>query len=1091
MLNLKIRTLVFHIFLMFLSGSILVAQSVDVSSMNRAANGLKMRNIGPAVMGGRIADIAVNPKDKSNWFIAVGSGGVWRTNNSGITWTPVFDNQASYSIGTVTIDPNNPNTVWVGTGENVSGRHVGWGDGVYRSLNSGKTWEQMGLTKSEHIGKILVDPRNSDVIFVASEGPLWSSGGERGLYKSSDGGKTWKATLQIDENTGVTDVEFDPSNPNVLYAAAYQRRRKTWSLLAGGPKSGIYKSTDNGETWRQVKSGLPGADKGKIGLAVTAANPDVVYATIESDNRNKGLYKSSDKGESWKKQSSYTSGGTGPHYYQEIEASSTDPDLIYQMDVFIHVSRNGGKSFDYLGTGREKHSDNHALWIDPDNGRHLIAGTDGGLYETFDEGTTWRHFPNLPIAQFYKIALDNAEPFYNIVAGAQDLGTLIGPSRTTNTEGVRNQDWYIPLGADGYDAAFDPEDPNTVYMEIQGGELNRLDRKTEEVIKIKPSPAPGDAPERFNWDSPILISPHNNTTLYFGSQRVWKSEDRGDSWKAISEDLTTNTNRYTLEMIDRVPSVDALYDNGAMSKYATLTSIAESPVQEGVLYTGSDDGLIHVSDDGGQNWKRASALPKVPERSFINDIEASQHDPNTVFAIADAHKHGDYNTYLFISRNKGRTWQSIAGDLPSGTIVWSIKQDHEDANLLFLGAEYGIYFSPNKGANWIKLGSGVPTIAFRDIELHPRDNDLVGGTFGRGIYVLDDYSPLRTMNKLIQAKSNALFPVRDVWWYLPSVPMQAKGMPSAGSTSFKTDNPPFGALITYYLHDVPETSRGARQKAEQALKSKGESIPFPGWDELSKESMEDNPSVMLLVRDENGEAVRWVSGPASKGLHRVNWDLRLPAPNPISLSTPAFQPPWAGIPQGPMVAPGKYSVELFVLNNGELQSQGAPQEFMVKAAPNTSSGADFEAVAAFQRQASELSRSISGAGRRLGEASEKLRFMKAALLKTPGATPVLFEKWKELDNGLADLRKNLNGDPIPSSRNESTSPSIRSRLGTVMGGHFGTTQLPTETQKQDLQLAQSGFSQFQKNSEAFFNELTAYESALEKAGAPWTPGRKN
>jgi len=452
------------------------AQS-NINNVHReAAKGLKLREIGPAVMGGRIADIAVNPNDKNTWYVAVGSGGLWKTINSGITWQPLFDAQPSYSIGCVTIDPNNPNVIWVGTGENVSGRHVAWGDGVYKSLDGGKSWQQMGLEKSEHIGKIIVDPRNSDIVFVAAEGPLWSSGGERGLYKSTNGGKTWELTLKIDKNTGVTDVEFDPSNPDILYAAAYQRRRKTWSFLAGGSESGIYKSTDNGATWRKLKNGLPSGEMGKIGLAVTKANPQIVYATIEAHDKEKGFYKSMDNGESWEKRNSYISGGTGPHYYQEIEASPTNPDLVYQMDVFLHVTRDGGKNFDYLGTGREKHSDNHALWIDPDNGKHLIAGSDGGLYETFDEGTTWRHFSNLPISQFYKLAIDNAEPFYNVVAGAQDLGTLLGPSRTTNSEGVRNQDWYVPLGADGYDCAFDPEDPNIVYMEIQNGLLYRLDR---------------------------------------------------------------------------------------------------------------------------------------------------------------------------------------------------------------------------------------------------------------------------------------------------------------------------------------------------------------------------------------------------------------------------------------------------------------------------------------------------------------------------------------------------------------------------------------------------------------------------------------
>ncbi len=1066
------------------------AQSTDIESIKEAANSLEFRAIGPAVMGGRIADIAVNPHNPNNWFIAVGSGGLWKTNNQGITWTPVFDSQPSYSIGTVTIDPNNPSVVWVGTGENVSGRHVGWGDGVYRSVDAGATWQQMGLADSEHIGKILIDPRNSDVIFVAAEGPLWSSGGQRGLFKSNDGGKTWEQTLQIDENTGVTDVEFDPSNPDILYAAAYQRRRHTWSLLAGGPQSGIYKSTDNGETWKKITTGLPKSDMGKIGLTVTPADPQLVYATIEANDENKGFYRSTDKGESWKKRNSYISGGTGPHYYQEIEASPTNPDLIYQMDVFLHVTRDGGKSFNYLGTGREKHSDNHALWIDPDNDQHLLAGTDGGLYETFDEGTTWRHFPNLPISQFYKIALDNSEPFYDIVAGAQDLGTLIGPSRTTNAEGVRNQDWYVPLGADGYDAAFDPEDPNIVYVEIQQGLLHRLNRETEEVLNIQPQPAPNDPPERFNWDSPILISPHDNKTLYFGSQRLWRSRDQGNSWEPISGDLTTNRNRYELEMIDRVPSVDALYDNGAMSKYATLTSISESPLVEGLLYTGSDDGLIQVSENGGQNWRQSRALPEVPELAFINDVEASPHNPNTVFASADAHKLGDYRPYLFISEDRGKSWKSIVADMPPSTIVWSLKQDHVDENLLFIGTEYGIYFSPNKGSNWIKLEGGVPNIPFRDIELHPRDNDLVGGSFGRGIYVLDDYSPLRAMSQAVSQQTNTLFPVRDAWWYIPNVPMQAEGMPSAGSTSFRTENPPFGALFTYYLHDLPQTAQAVREQTESTLEKQKASVPFPGWEKLSEEAQEDEPRVLLLVSNESGEAVRWIEGTAKKGVHRTNWDLRLPAPDPIQLSEPAFKPPWAGDPQGPMAAPGKYSVQLYVVDNGSLQAQGSAQEFTVKPLPHADQNTDYQAIAEFQQETSELSRRISGVNNKLSEADEKLRYLNAALLKTPDTSPELFQQLKALGNDLTDLRTRLTGDRVRQSRNESTSPSIMSRVSIVIYGHWETSQMPTETQRRNLEIAQSSFTGFLEDYEAFATDLASYENTLEKAGAPWTPGRK-
>ncbi len=1060
------------------------------TDLSKAVSGLQLRNIGPALMGGRIADIAVSPTNRSTWYVAVGSGGLWKTTNAGISWKPVFDEQVSYSIGTVTIDPNNPDIVWVGTGENVSGRHVGWGDGVYRSGDGGRTWQNMGLKKSEHIGKILVDPRDSDMVFVAAEGPLWSSGGERGLYRTTDGGKTWQLVLTIDENTGVTDVEFNPSDPDVLYAAAYQRRRHTWSLLSGGPKSGIYKSLDNGKSWRQIKTGLPKGDVGKIGIAVTPSDPNIVYATLEANDKEKGFYRSLDKGESWEKRNSYTSGGTGPHYYQEIEASPVDPNLVYQMDVFLHVTRDGGKTFDYLGTGREKHSDNHALWIDPNDGEHLIGGTDAGLYETFDEGTTWRHFPNLPVSQFYKLGLDSSEPFYNIVGGAQDLGTLIGPSRTMNTEGVRNQDWYVPLGADGYDTTFDPDDPNTVYMEIQQGTLVRLDRRSEETLSIQPQPGPNDPPERWNWDSPILVSPHSSSRLYFGSQRVWRSEDKGDSWTPISGDLTTNRNRYELEMIGRVWSTDALYDNGAMSKYATLTSISESPKVEGLLYTGSDDGIIKVSEDGGQNWWTSGALPKVPALSFINDVEASTHDPNIVFASADAHKFGDFRPYLFMSSDRGRTWRSIVGDLPQKTIVWVLKQDHIDPNLLFIGTEYGIYYSPNKGTNWVKLDGGVPTIPFRDLEIHKRDNDLVGATFGRGFYVLDDYSVLRDLSKAVKAGSNTLFSVRDAWWYIPNSPMQATGMPTLGTTSFAAENPPFGAVFTYYLKDIPKTSKENRQSKEKSLREKSANIPFPGWDRLNDEMDESDPRVLLLVRNENGDPIRWIKGSATKGLNRVSWDLRYAAPDPINLAEPAFKPPWADSPQGPLAAPGSYSAELFIFHEGNMLSQDPPQKFTVKPVATTTAGADFQAVSTFQQKTSELSRQISSANKKISEGRERLIHIKAALTESAGVTPELFTRLDEFQSKLSGLQTRLSGDRVRQKMSESSVPSISSRIGQVVNGHWNTRQNPTVTQKRSIQIAEDEFVQFKADLKVYFDDLSSYESELEKVGAPWTPGRK-
>lgn len=1064
------------------------AQTPDKSAIEKAVSGMKLRGIGPSLMGGRIADIAIHPSDLSTWYVAVGSGNLWKTSNRGITWSPIFENQSTYSIGTVTIDPNNPNVIWVGTGENVSGRHVGWGDGIYKSTDAGKTWKNMGLNKSEHIGKILVDPRNSDVILVAAEGPLWSAGGERGLYKSVNGGQTWKLVLQIDQYTGVTDIEFNPDNPDVVYAAAYQRFRRTWALMSGGPNSGIYKSTDNGEIFTKIKTGLPIGDMGKIGLAVTPANPNLVYATIEANDKEKGFYRSTDQGASWGKQNSYISGGTGPHYYQELEASPHDPDLVYQMDVFLHITRDGGKTIDYLGNGREKHSDNHALWIDPTDGNHMIAGSDGGLYETFDGGSFWRHFANLPISQFYKLGLDNSEPFYNIVGGAQDLGTLIGPSRTTSAEGILNRDWYVPLGADGYGSVYDPEDNNTAYMETQQGNLQRLNVATGELIGIRPQPNADEAPERWNWDSPIHISPHNHNRIYFGSQRLWQSDNRGDSWQAISEDLTTNTNRYELELMDRVWSIDDLYDNGAMSKYATLTTISESSKVEGLLYTGSDDGLVHVSEDGGQNWRRSN-IPKVPPRSFINDIEASPLEEDVVFSVVDAHKFGDYAPYIFMSSDRGKTWKSISGDLPTGTIVWAIKQDHVAANLLFIGAEDGMYFSYNKGTNWVKL-KGAPTIPFRDITTHTRDNDLVGATFGRGFYILDDYAPLRNLSQAVADRTNSLFAVRDTWWYVPTVPFQAKGMPSQGSAHYVAENPAFGATISYYLSDIPKSQADQRKDREKAIKKANGNVPFPGWDNLNEERKNGEPQLLILIKDEAGNPVRWLEGGSSKGLHRINWDLKLPAPDAIRLTKPVFQPPWVGDAEGPLAAPGKYSALLFIEHNGDLMAQGDAQAFEVKPIPSLEK-VDFDRVAAFQKDTREMLLKISSIGQQLSEAGERLRFIKAALKQTPKAEASHYSKWNELNSSLMDLRKVLYGDPTRSQLDESRQPGIANRVGTVAYSHWGTTNLPTETMKEQVKIAENDLSEFSSDLNDYLGALASYEAELTALGAPYTRGRRN
>ncbi len=1069
---------------------LVAADSKSESPLAKAAAALPVRSVGPGLMSGRIADIAVHPTVPGTWYVAAGSGGVWKTTNAGITWTPIFEDQPSYSIGEITLDPTNPDVVWVGTGENVSGRHVGWGDGVYRSRDAGRTWQRMGLPRSEHIGRILVDPRDGNRVLVAAEGPLWAAGGERGVYRSTDGGATWTPVLQIDENTGVTDLEFDPANPDVVYAASYQRRRHVWGFLGGGPGSGLWKSVDNGKIWRRLKTGLPGGDLGKIGLAVTPADPSLVYATIEAGAEERGFYRSRDRGESWEKRNSYISGGTGPHYYQEIEASPFDAARVYQMDVFLHVTRDGGATMDILETGNDKHSDNHALWIDPNSGgNHLLVGTDGGLYESFDEGKTFRHFANLPVSQLYKVALNNREPFYDILAGAQDLGTLHGPSRTLNADGIRNQDWYVPLGADGYGVAFDPVDPDLLYLMFQEGMLFRKDRRNDEGLMIRPQPAEGDAPERWNWDSPLLVSPHHPERIYYGSQRVWRSDDRGNSWTPISGDLTQGRSRYDQKFFGRVWSVDALYDNNAMSKYATTTAISESPVREGTLAVGTDEGLVQVTTDGGRSWSRAAAIPGLPALSFVNHIEMSLYDAATLYVAADNHKNGDFTPYVFESTDLGRTWRSMAGDLPAGEIVWSLQQDHVRSDLFFLGTEHGIYFSLDRGTHWLKMG-GLPTIPFRDVKLHRRDNDLVGASFGRGIWVLDDYTPLRDLQAAV-AREGTLFPIRDAWWFVPYQTGQAAGRPELGTDDFTTPNPPQGALFTYFLREDLTSARESRQAGEKALREKGADVPFPGFDRLRTEALEEDPKVLLIVSDAAGRKVRWIEGPAKEGLHRVSWDLRGPAPDPVELDPPAFRPPWASAPLGPLVAPGRYSAELVVVSASGVRSLGAAQSFEVKPVPNLPPGTDPAAVAAFQGETAEAGRRLAAVASELGLIRNQLRQMRATLAETPRADLALYARLDAVGQAVAELERRLQGDPARQSLFESETPSIGERLGSIRAGHWQTRQMPTATQRRDLEIARAGLGALESDLKALIaGDLAKLEEDFAAAGAPWTPGRR-
>jgi photosystem II stability/assembly factor-like uncharacterized protein len=1048
--------------------------------------GLELRGIGPAFMSGRIADIAIHPHDQSVWFVAVGSGGVWKTENAATTWKPIFENEGSYSVGSVAIDPNEPSVVWIGSGENVSGRHVGYGDGIYKSLDGGQSWTNMGLGQSEHISTILIDPRDSNDVYVAVQGPLWSPGGDRGLYKTVDGGESWEQILAGGDYTGVNDIAWHPDNPDVLYASTHQRYRNVAALIDGGPESAIHKTTDGGKTWRKLTKGLPEEDMGKIGLAVSPQDPNVIYAAIELAHRKGGFWRSSDAGGSWEKQSDYVAGGTGPHYYQEIWASPHQFDRIYHADVRLHVTEDGGKNFRSLNKPN-KHVDNHAIAFDPNDPNYLLVGCDGGLYETWDLGENWKFISNLPVTQFYKVAVDYDQPFYNVYGGTQDNNTQGGPSRTDNTHGIRNADWFITLFGDGHQPAVDPTDPNIIYSHWQQGNLVRHDRKTGEITYIQPQPAADEEWERFNWDAPILISSHDPARLYHASQRVWRSDDRGDSWRPVSGDLTRDLDRLALPMMGRVQSFDAVWDTYAMSKYSTITSIAESPLDENLLYAGTDDGIIQVSENGGETWRKIDKLPGVPEYFFVNDLKADLYDVDTVYAVVDDHKSGNFSPYLLKSADRGSTWTSMAGDLPDRHLLWRLVQDHENPDLFFVGTEFGVFFTIDAGEKWIKLEGGVPNIPFRDLVIQRRENDLVGATFGRSFYILDDYTPLRSVSRDLLEQEAALFPVRKALWYVPRRTLGRGTQASQGAAYFVAPNPPFGAVFTYYLKDELKTTEAVRRESERELAEQNKDTPYPGWEAIRKEREEEEPAIILTVTNSFGEVVRRVTGPTEAGIHRVAWDLRYP-------SSAAWKPeggddPWQGPDVGYLAAPGTYTVSLAKRVDGV--TTDLEQSTVFEVVPMYESAAATADVAvAFLRKLDALRRDASAAGATIDATEQRLTAIRNTLMRSTVSGTELDDTVRALTNRLADLKLALAGDEQRDRMGDPGPVSINRRLDVAHTGNSSWTRGPTKTQLMSVDIARTSLSELASELEKLVGkDLPALEEKLDQAGVPWTPGR--
>lgn len=1066
--------------------TIVTSKEEKVSSSTFSA--LSWRSIGPAVTSGRISDFAIDPRNHNVYYVATASGGVWKTTNHGTTYEPIFDGEGSYSIGCVTIDPSNPNTVWVGSGENNNQRSVAYGDGVYRSDNGGKSWKNMGLKKSEHIANVIVDPKNSKTIYVAAYGPVWSEGGERGVYKSTDGGETWKCVKSVSNFTGCNNLVMDPRDNNVLYAAFHQRMRKVHSYISGGPETALYKSTDGGETWTQLKSGLPSGDLGRMGLDISPVNPDILYIVVEAGDDKGGIYRSTNRGLNWEKRSGYFTSG---NYYNELTCDPHDVDKIYITDTYYKVSYDGGKSTSNIGEVN-KHIDNHAIWVDPKDANHLIIGCDGGIYETYDHAKTYSYRANLPITQFYKVSTDNDLPFYSVHGGTQDNFSLGGPSRTTSENGISNADWYVTSLGDGFETQVDQSNPNIIYAQSQYGGLVRFDRSNGEMLPIKPIEGENDAALRWNWDAPLLISNFDNKRLYFGANKVFRTDDQGNSWTAISPDLSRGLDRNTFELMGRVWSSDAVAKNGSTDIFGQTTSIAESPIDGKILWVGTDDGLIHMTTDGGKNWSKFDNLPGVPAMSYVHQIIASNHDKNTAYVCFNHHRYGDFKPYVLKTTDGGRSWKSIASDLPERGSVYTIGEDHVDKDLLFVGTEFGFYFSQNGGSNWHALKNGLPTIAVRDLEIQRRENDLVIATFGRGFYVIDDYTPLRQVKDADIKKDGFICDVKDALMYIPRKPLGLKGKGHLGSDYYATPNPQAGAVITYYVKDVPKTAKQKRQeKEEKMISDKQTKIPYPVIDSLRVEDSQQKPYILFTFTDDKGDIITHVKKSASKGLQRMTWDLRYAPNDPVNNRYyPGPDELWGSAPQGQLIMPGKYNVTMSMVFDGVVTQIAGPKSFNTKLLNQASLPArDLADNHGFCRKVSDITKTLSATNDRVGKIRSRTNDALKAIYDMPAPIGALIKELHTIEQSLSPINTSLYGDRTKARREMETTPSINDRIGTIEYAIWNSTSDVPKTYKDSYDVALRQHEKLLPLIADLENKLDKIESQLNNNKAPYSDGR--
>ena len=993
----------------------------------QSTTAFKFRELGPATTSGRIADLAVHPTKTSEMYLAMASSGVWKTTNNGTTWSPIFDAEGSYSTGCITIDPNDPNTIWVGTGENNNQRSVAYGDGVYVSHDGGQTWENVGLEESEHVGMIVVDPRDSKHVYVAAYGPLWSAGGDRGIYETRDGGKNWTQILEVSEHTGFNEIHMDPRNPDVLFATAHQRRRHVYTHLSGGPESGMYKSVDGGQTWNKVQGGLPSGDVGRIGMDISPANPEVLYATIEGH----GAYRSQNSGASWTKQSGHETSG---NYYVELVAHPTEVNTVYSMDTYAHVSTDGAKSFKNIPK-KFKHVDNHCLWIDPSNTDHMIMGTDGGLYETWDGMKNWDWNANIPTIQFYRVAVDNDWPFYNVYGGTQDNNSLGGPSQTINRRGIINSDWFVTNGGDGFESATDPADPNIVYAQAQYGWLVRFNKQTGEKTPIQPQPRYKEAAYRWNWDAPLVASKHQAKTLYFAANKVFKSTDRGGSWTVISEDLSRQLDRNRLPIMDRYWGPEAIALHKSTSIYGNIVTLKEHPNHVGELWAGTDDGLVWKTTDDGKNWssiKNYNALPKTQVGSlslplvYVQDIVPSRHDDKIVYTVFNNHKNGDFTPYIYKSDDGGKSWTALTNGLPEKGSVYALAEDHINPDLLFAGTEFGIWFTLDGGANWKELGSGLPTTAVRDIAIQERENDLVLATFGRGFYVLDNYSPLREMNYILEQDA-AFFSTKPGLLFNRA---NIGGMDYKGGQDYHAKNPPVGVTFELYITEKASRVKDDRPEAKEDLPH------YPRLEQLRNEDWEESPYLLFTVKDSSGTEVARFTRSDASGIQRFTWNGKFSSTASINENgEPKTKPSTTTF-----VLPGTYTMNVDRSTNGVLTSLIENHQFEVNHLYN------FEDIDMdFNRSIDALYASSNRIYAAYNRLEKDLNALRAGLRNTPGTSLEDLTAARGIDLELKKLSILLKGDKTRSKREMESAASLNDVVGLLAWSAWNHRGAPTGT----------------------------------------------